>query len=443
MRRNYLTNSEINYIMANTNFQPGLAHATLLDEQDVLKNFRDRFYSLEDNKIYMDGNSLGLASKDAEQALLNVLDIWKKQGILIWNHQNGHYFNYGKILGARLAKLINARDNEVIVTGNTTLNIHQAIATFWNPTQERYKILIDDLNFPTDRYAIDSQVKLKGYAIKDTVKVVESADGNFIDEDAIIKAMTNDVALVLLPSVLYRSAQLLDMQKLTKAAHEKGILIGFDLCHSIGAVNHNFEAIQPDFAIWCNYKYLSAGPGSTAAMYVNKKHFNQPVGLAGWFGNKDETQFQLNHQFDQATDIVAFQTGTPNMFSMAPLEGVLNIYEEAGMESIREKSLNLTAYLMYLIDLRLKEFGFSYKNYTDDYRRGGHVALIHQEAYRICLALKDNNIIPDYREPDVIRLAPIALYNSYTDVYQLVEVLEKIGKDNLWKNFSNERAIVI
>lgn len=429
--------------MANKDFKPGIEQAIALDQQDILGKFRDRFFPLADNKVYMDGNSLGLASIDAEKALLKVMDVWKKEGILLWNVDNGHYFNYGKNLGARVGKLINAGENEVMITANTTLNIHQAIATFWMPTKERYKILVDDLNFPTDRYAIDSQVLLKGMKVDEVVKVVNSNNGVFIDEDAVIAAMTEDVAVILLPSVLYRSSQLLDMERLTKEAHKRGIYIGFDLCHSIGAVAHNFEAIQPDFAIWCNYKYLSAGPGATAGIYVNKKHFNKQVGLSGWFGNKDETQFQLKHQFDQALDITAYQTGTPNMFSMAPLEGVLNIYEEAGMENVRAKSLNLTAYMMYLIDTRLEDYNYSYNNGTEDAKRGGHVALVHEEAYRICLALKKHNIIPDFREPNVIRLAPIALYNSYEEVYHLVETLELIGKNKEWNDFSAERAIVI
>lgn len=429
--------------MANRNFREGIEQARLLDKQDRLKKYKDRFYPLANNKIYMDGNSLGLASKDAEAALLKVIEVWKKEGILIWNTDNGHYFNYGKNLGKRVGTLINAEANEVMITANTTLNIHQVIATFWNPTRERYKILVDDLNFPTDRYAIDSQVSLKGMKIEEVVKVVDSNDGMFIDESAIIEAMTEDVAIILLPSVLYRSAQLLDMERLTKEAHKRGIYIGFDLCHSIGAVAHDFKAIQPDFAIWCNYKYLSAGPGSTAGIYVNKQHFDKQVGLAGWFGNKDETQFKLNHQFDQALDITAYQTGTPNIFSMAPLEGVLNIYEEAGIENIRAKSLNLTAYMMYLIDTRLKEYGFVYNNETEDTKRGGHVALVHNEAYRICLALKKCNIIPDYREPNVIRLAPVALYNSYEEIYLLIETLVMIGENKEWNSFSTERSIVI
>ncbi|MDR0230361.1 MAG: kynureninase [Flavobacteriaceae bacterium] len=429
--------------MANKNFVLGIDQARKLDKMDVLAKFKDRFYPLADNKIYMDGNSLGLASKDAEAALLKVMEIWKNEGILIWNADNGHYFNYGKNIGARVAKLVNADTNEVMITANTTLNIHQAIATFWKPTKERYKILVDDLNFPTDRYAVDSQIALKGMKVEDVIKVVESADGVFIDEDAVIEAMTEDVAVILLPSVLYRSSQLLDMERLTTEAHKRGIYIGFDLCHSIGSVYHDFKAIQPDFAIWCNYKYLSAGPGATAGIFVNNKHFDKGVGLAGWFGNKDETQFQLKHQFDQAIDITAYQTGTPNMFSMAPLEGVMNIYEEAGMENVRAKSLNLTAYMMFLIENRLKEYGYSYNNETEDSKRGGHVALVHDEAYRICMALKAHNIIPDYREPNVIRLAPIALYNSYEEVYQLIDALEIIGKNKEWDNFSQERTIVI
>ena len=317
------------------------------------------------------------------------------------------------------------------------------IGTFWRPTKDRYKILVDDLNFPTDRYAIDSQVELKGMKVEDVVKVVKSRDGIFIYEDDIIEAMTDDVAVILLPSVLYRSSQLVDMERVTKEAHKRGIYIGWDLCHSIGCVEHDFKKIDPDFAIWCNYKYLSAGPGASAGLFVNKKHFGKSVGLAGWFGNKDETQFQLRHKFEQAPDAIAWQTGTPSHFSMAPLEGVLNIYDEAGLHNIREKSLNLTAYLMYLIDTTLTQYGYSYNNPTDDAKRGGHVSLVHDEAYRICLALKDHDVVPDYREPNVIRLAPIALYNSYEDAFKLVEALRVIGENKEWEKYSAERAMVM
>lgn len=429
--------------MANKDFELGLDYAKKLDQHDPLRSFRDRFYQLEDGKIYMDGNSLGLASKDAEKALLNMFNIWKTQGILLWNVEDSRYFHYAKVLGGRIAKLLNADANEVTVTGNTTINVHQMIGTFWKPTKERYKILVDDLNFPTDRYAVDSQVQLKGLKVEDVVKVVKSKDGIMLDEDAIIEAMTDDVAVILLPSVLYRSSQLLDMERVTKEAHKRGIYIGWDLCHSVGSVPHDFKKIDPDFAIWCNYKYLSAGPGAIAGIYVNKKHFGKPVGMAGWFGNRDETQFQLLHKYEQAPDASAWQTGSPSLLAMAPLEGVLNIYDDAGLDNIRAKSLNLTAYLMYLIDNVLTQYGYSTQNPRDDSKRGGHVSLVHDEAYRICSALKAHNVVPDYREPNVIRLAPIALYNSYEDAYKLVEALEVIGKNKEWEKYSNERALVV
>ena len=429
--------------MANKDFKAGLEQAKELDQNDPLKKFKDRFYPLKGNRIYMDGNSLGMASKDAEKALLKMLEVWKDEGVILFNIDDSYYFQLARKQGQRMSKLIKAEPNEVVVTGNTTINVHQMIGTFWKPTKERYKILVDDLNFPTDRYAVDSQVALKGMKVEDTVKVVESRDGLFIYEDDVIASMTDDVAIILLPSILYRSGQLVDMEKLTKEAHKRGIIIGFDLCHSIGSIEHDFSKIQPDFAMWCNYKYLSAGPGAAAGIYVNKKHFGTPVGLAGWFGNKDETQFQLKHKFEQAPDAIAWQTGTPSYFSMAPINGILDIFEEAGLSNIRKKSLNITAYLMYLIDTRLRDYGYSYDNSTDDAVRGGHVALVHDEAYRICVALKEHNIVPDYREPNVIRLAPIALYNTYQEVYQLVETLEIIGKNKEWEKHSKTRALVV
>lgn len=423
-------------------FEQGLDFAKGLDAADALRGLRDRFY-VREGQIYMDGNSLGLCSKDAEAAILDILDVWKNEGINIWNVRDSKLFLYPSYLGGRMAKLINAEPNEVTVTNSTTINIHQGIATFYNPTRERYKILVDDLNFPTDRYAVDSQVRLKGYSPEDAVKVVISADGRTISEDAVIEAMTDDVALILLPALLYRSAQLLDMQRITDEARKRGIIIGWDLCHSIGAVPHDFKAISPDFAVWCTYKYLSAGPGSIAGLYINKRHFGKTPGLAGWHGNVKETQFQLRHSHEVSRDADGWLTGTAPLLSMAALDGVLDIYEEAGMDRIREKSLRLTAYMMYLIDTRLKQYGCEVGTPREDGVRGGHVALEHKEAYRICKALKDRNVIPDFREPDVVRLAPVALYSSYEDIYRLIGILEEIIAGEAYKQYSETRTLVV
>lgn len=424
------------------NFKLDIDYAKEMDSQDQLKSFKERFY-LGEGELYFDGNSLGPYSKDAEEAIYNMLDVWKKEKILMWNIEDGRYFKYPQYLGSLFTPLVNADANEITVTNSTTINIHQALATFYKPTKNRYKILVDDLNFPTDIHAAVSQVKLKGLDPEDAIKIVKSRDGRIIEEDDIIDALTEDVAVALLPSLLYRSAQLLDMEKVTKVAHEKGIIIGWDLCHSIGSVPHDFKKIDPDFAVWCTYKHLACGPGSNAALYINKKHFGTEPGLAGWHGNKKETQFLLKHEHDPEKDVDAGLTGTPNMLSMAPIEGVVKLFNEAGIDNIRKKSLELTDYLIFLIEERLAKYGFANGTPIDHKRRGGHVALEHKEAYRICLALKEKKVIPDFREPNVIRLAPVALYCSFEDIYKLVDILEEIAITKAYEKFSEARALVV
>lgn len=419
-------------------FELDLDFAKGLDSKDEMNRFRERYY-INDGEIYMDGNSLGLCSKDAEQALFDMLEAWKTETINMWDG----YLNYAGVLAEKMAFLINAKPEEISVVGSTTMNIHQTISTFYKPTKDRYKILVDDLNFPTDRYAVDSQIKLKGLKVEDALKVVKSDDGVLLDNDKIIEAMTDDVALILLPSALYRSAQILDMKRITEAARERGIYIGWDLCHSIGAYPHDFADIQPDFAVWCTYKYLAGGPGANAGLYINEKHFDKEAGLNGWFGNKDETQFQLNHEFDQAVGAKGWQMGTPNLLSMAPISGSLDIYQEAGIENIRAKSLHITAYLMYLIDNKLTKYGFTVDNPRNDEERGGHVCLAHDDAFRIAAALRKEGVLPDFREPNVIRLAPVALYVSYEDVYRLIEIIEDIMVNKKHEQYSSERTMVV
>ncbi len=423
-------------------FELGPDHAARLDAADPLKGFRDRFY-INAGEIYMDGNSLGLCSKDAEAAVLNMLEVWKKHGINMWGVEDGKYFLYPSHLGKLLAPLIGAGADEVTITNSTTVNIHQCLATFYQPTGTRYKILVDDLNFPTDRHAVDSQVHLHGYTPEEAVKVVPSPDGRMIDEDAVIAAMTDDVAVILLPAVLYRSSQLLDMPRLTAEARRRGIIIGWDLCHSIGAVPHDLKEVDADFAIWCNYKYLSAGPGAVAGLYVNRRHFGRRPGLAGWHGHVKATLFRLKHKHEPSPDVDGWLTGTPPMLSMAGLEGVLKIFGDAGMDRIREKSLKITAYLMYLIDRRLTGYGYAVGNPREDAKRGGHVSLEHDQAWRICLALKDRGVIPDFREPNVIRLAPAALYVSYAETHRLVDILEEIAVNKEYERFADTRAMVV
>ncbi|GHI01064.1 kynureninase [Neobacillus kokaensis] len=421
--------------------QPTVEYAKQLDSTDMLKRFRDEFY-LKQGTIYMDGNSLGLLSKRAERTLIESLEDWKEHGIDGWTKGTHPWFDLSERLAELLAPLVGASAEEVIVTGSTTVNLHQLVATFYQPQGKRTKILADELNFPTDIYALKSQLHIHGYDPDEHLIRAKSRDGRVIEEEDIIEAMTDEVALVILPTVQYRSGQILDMKRLTEEAHKRGILIGFDGCHSVGAIPHSFSEWDVDFAYWCNYKYLNGGPGSVGGLYVNRKHFGANPGLAGWFGSRKDKQFDLEHTFTPAETAGAYQIGTPHVLSMAPLLGSLEIFAEAGIENIRKKSLEINQYFMELIEVELAGLGFTIGNPREDVRRGGHVCLEHPEAARICKSLKENGIIPDFRAPNVVRLAPIALYTSYEDVWNVVRILKEIMVEKQYEKFANEREIV-
>ncbi|WP_066253352.1 kynureninase [Neobacillus drentensis] len=418
-----------------------LEYSHQLDQEDSLKRFREEFY-LKPNSIYMDGNSLGLLSKRAERTLLESLNDWKEHGIDGWTNGKHPWFFLSEKLGEMIAPLVGAAANEVIVTGSTTVNLHQLVATFYKPEGTRTKILADELTFPSDIYALQSQLRMHGFDPDTHLIRVKSRDGRFLEEEDIIEAMTDEIALIILPTVLYRSGQILDMKRLTAEANRRGILIGFDGCHSIGAIPHSFSEWGVDFAYWCNYKHLNGGPGSVGGLYVNSKHFGTAPGLAGWFGSKKEKQFDMEHSLTPADSAGAYQIGTPHVLSLAPLLGALEIFAEAGIENIRAKSLNINQYLMDLINHDLHDFGFTIGNPIDDIRRGGHVSLEHKEAARICKALKENGVIPDFRAPNIIRLAPVALYTSYTEVWEVVQILKKIMTEKQYEKFKNEREVV-
>ncbi|WP_396654035.1 kynureninase [Mechercharimyces sp. CAU 1602] len=416
-------------------------YAVELDQEDELARYKTEFYQAE-GTIYLDGNSLGLMSKRAEQTLLDVMADWRQFGIDGWMKGKRPWYEMAETLGAKVAPLIGALPDEVIVTGSTTINIHQLVATFYRPEGKRTKILADTLTFPSDIYALQSQLRIHGFDPDEHLLQVLSRDGKMIEEEDIIEMMTDEVALILLPTVLYRSGQLLDIQRLTSEAKKNGIVIGFDACHSIGAIPHAFNGWDVDFAVWCHYKYVNSGPGGVAGLYVHEKHLGATPALAGWFSSDKEKQFDMKHQLEPAQTAGAFQIGTPHVLSMAPLYGSLEIFEEAGIEQIREKSLHMTRYMMDLIQAEMGNTGFSFMNPTEDHRRGGHIALVHEEAIRICKALKEEGIIPDYREPNIIRLAPIALYTSYLEVWQTVQVLKRIMVEKRYEKYEKKREVV-
>ena len=417
-----------------------LEYARELDQQDELAHFQDEFY-LSADTIYMDGNSLGLLSKRAERTLIDLLNSWKTLGIDGWTEGENPWFYLSESVGEKMAPLVGGMAGEVIATGSTTTNLHQLVATFYKPKGNKTKILADELNFPSDIYALKSQLMLKGYHPKEHLVQVKSRDGRFLVEEDIIDAMTEDIALIVLPAVLYRSGQVLDMKRLSTAANERGIPIGFDLCHSVGAVEHALHDWGADFAFWCTYKHLNGGPGSVGGLFVHEKNFGKAPGLAGWFGATKESQFDMDHEMTPASDVGAYQIGTPHVLSLAPVIGALELFEEAGIAQVRKKSLQLTDYFLTLFHEALAGYGFTIGNPTDD-ARGGHVLLEHVEAARICKALKADGVIPDFRAPNGVRLAPVALYNSYEDVWRTVEKLKVIMDEKRYKQFENKRGVV-
>jgi kynureninase len=408
-------------------FETSETFARKLDQDDPLAHFRERFY-IPKGVIYMDGNSLGLLSKDAESSLVRTLQEWKKLGVRGWLEAKQPWFSFAEGVGAMCSKLVGARREEVALTGTTTLNIHQLVHTFYQPEMRRKKLVADELNFPTDIYALRSAIKLRGFDPNKDLVLAPSVRNRFLDEDMIVDLMNEETALVFLPSVLYRSGQLLDMQYLVEEAHARGIPIGFDCSHSVGVVPHYFDRWKLDFAVWCGYKYLNGGPGASAFLYLNKRHFNREPALAGWFGYVKEKQFDMSLDFEHSRSAGGWQISSPSILSSAPIEGSIKLILEAGIETIREKSVRMTSYLMFLVDQILAFPPYSFKVGTPRHakRRGGHVAVEHEEGLRASEALKKRGVISDFRPPNVIRFAPVPLYNTYHEIWEVVQRLKAI-----------------
>lgn len=419
------------------------SRACEMDRWDPLKSFRELFH-IPSGTVYMDGNSLGLPPKAAGDALAKTFGEWRDLAIGGWLEGTPPWFHLAEEAGRRMAPLMGASPDEVVMSGSTTVNLHALVSTFYQPSGIRTKIVADELNFPSDIYALAGQVRLKGLDPKEHLVLVRSRDGRTIDEDDIISAFDDRTALALLPGVLYRSGQLLDMERLVKEAHKRDILIGFDCAHSAGALPHRLSDWDADFAFWCSYKYLNGGPGSPAFLYINRRHFGREPGLAGWFGFDKSRQFDMDLEFSHARSAGGWQIGTPPVLSASPLLPSLDIFSRAGMERLRHKSLALTGFLAEILEGTLSSapYGYSVGTPGEEHRRGGHLAVEHPEAWRICQALKKRKIIPDFRPPRVIRLAPVPLYSSFGDVLAVAEALKEIVDGREYEDFSPVRDAV-
>lgn len=427
-----------------TKFSTDYNFSLSLDKKDKLSDFRKRFF-IPENTIYVDGNSLGLFSIDAENSISRLINEWKTLGIKGWLNGKRPWIWFAEEIGEMVSELIGAEPNEVVFTGTTTINIHSLVSTFYQPIGKRKKILADVLNLRSDLYALQGQIKLRGGNPDTDLILVPSADGLTLDEKRIVEMMTDEIALIWLPSVLFGSGQILDMEYLTVEAHKRDILIGFDCCHSVGAVPHYFNKWDIDFSVFCSYKYLNGGPGCTAFLYINKKHFDKEPQIPGWFGYQKDKMFEMSLNFNHAHSSAGWQISAPALIGSSAIEGSLQITKEAGIKNIREKSLQMTSYLIFLVEELISKEPYNFRIATpkETHRRGGHISIIHdKESFRIVEALKARGIIPDLRQPNMIRIAPVALYNTYEEIWRVVSAMKDIIDNKEYENFSNERDVI-
>jgi kynureninase len=367
--------------------------------------------------VYLDGNSLGPLPHAAQAAIERRLRQWQHHGVAAWDD----WFGLAERLAPALARLVGAEPTEVIPTGSITVNLHQLLATLYRPEDGRRDLLATALDFPTDAYALRSWAERGGGRLR----LVPSRDGRTIDARDVEAALDEGgVALMLLPVVLYRSGQLLSVRRLTAAAHAAGALALWDAAHSIGALPHALHDDGVDAAVWCSYKYVNAGPGAPGGLFLHRRHHHLAPGLQGWWGHDKATQFAMALDFTKADGAGALQLGTPSILAMAGLEGALAIFEEVGIERVRERSLELTTRLIDAVDTQLPELRVLTPRSRAE--RGGHVALGHPEARGLTLALRARGVIADHRPPDVLRMAPVALYTTDDDVDRAVAALRQV-----------------
>ncbi len=412
-------------------FNKTIEYARELDRQDELRKFRDLFVVSDPDTIYMDGNSLGRMPKATVQLISGLSEQWS--GDLIGGWKNG-WFDLSQRVGEKIAKIIGAKPDEVIVADSTSINLLKLVMAALQANPAKKVIVSDELNFPSDLHALEAAIKLLGGRRR--LRTMRSADGITISDTQLEKAIKPDVGLVLLTQTAFKSGFTYDMAKVTRMAHKAGALILWDLSHSVGAIPIELNRSKADLAVGSTYKYLNGGPGSPAFLYIRKdlqKKLHNP--LTGWFGQKDQFKFSIEHE--PAKGITQFLTGTPPIFSMAPVETGVDIILKAGIEKIRNKSVKQTSYFIELSRELLFPLGVSLNSPEDAESRGSHVSLGHPEAYSIDRALiHEMKVIPDFRHPNNIRFGIAPLYTSYEDIYHAVTRTRTVLTKKLYKKYA-------
>ena len=416
--------------------------ATSLDEQDELSAYRSRFVSGDERLIYLDGNSLGKLPVESKTILDRTVNLeWGERLIRSWNSD---WYSKNRELGDKIARIAGASEGEVIITDTTSVNLYKLAHAALKFKEGRRRIVTDELNFPSDLYILQGLVKHFGEGYE--LVVVSSRDGMTIDSRDLKEKIDDNTALVSLSHVAFKSAFRYNMKEITALVHEKGAMMLWDLSHSIGAVPGELNKSNADLAVGCTYKYLNGGPGSPAFLYVRKdlqEKLSSPIW--GWFGEKNPFDFALEYRPGEG--ISRFLAGTPPILSLKAIEPTIDMLNETGMQTIRKKSVAQSEYLMKLAKELLWPLGFQPGSPPDPEKRGSHVSLRHPEAYRICKALIDPHlgeavIIPDFREPDNIRLGITPLYTTYTEIFIAVMEIRNIVEKKLFLKYASEREQV-
>ncbi len=415
-------------------FQNTLPYAQELDRADPLHVYREAFYFPKINgkdAIYFTGNSLGLQPKNTQNYIDEVMAAWKDLAVEGHFHAEKPWWDYHERLAAPLAKIVGARTEEVSVMNTLTVNLHFLLVSFYRPNPKRFRILCEEKAFPSDQYMLQSQVRFHGLDPKEVIVEVNKRPGEHFwrTEDVIdkINELGDELALVLIGGVNYYNGQVFDMEAITKAGKAVGAFVGWDLAHAAGNIELKLHEWQVDFASWCSYKYMNSGPGNAAGIFVHERYLNKTdiPRFEGWWGTKKETRFLMKPDFEPIATADAWQLSNPPILSLAPYLASLELFEEVGMESLIAKRDKIVAYLEFVLREIDKEVASSFEIITPKQRGTQLSVFLHGEGKSLFDYLMRNGVVTDWREPNVIRLAPAPFYCSYEDMFRFGQILKE------------------
>ncbi len=415
-------------------FQNTIEFARKMDQDDPLGHFRAKFHlPIQENGqpfIYLCGNSLGLQPKTTKAAVEQELEDWKKYGVEGHFHAKHPWMPYHEFLTNAMANVVGAKPIEVVVMNTLSVNLHLMMVSFFRPSGSRKKILIEFDAFPSDKYAVESQLKFHGLDPEENLIQLKARDGEALireeDIEKVILEQGDEIALIMLGNTNYYTGQFFDMKRITELGHSKGCMVGFDCAHGAGNVELNLHDSGADFAVWCSYKYLNSGPGSLGGCFVHERHADNKElhRFAGWWGHNKDTRFKMRDGFDPIPGVESWQLSNPPILSMAAIKASLEVFEEAGISNLRKKAISLTSYCEYVIDSIYND-RIKIITSRDPNKRGSQLSIQVQNADKSLFdKITNAGVIADWREPDVIRIAPTALYNSYEDVYLFSQILK-------------------